>query len=403
MTAGILCGKLYSQINQLKYSRQTAIEAFSKNDYEQALMEFDRLMQDFSKDPLYKYYSGVCRVKLNRNIDQASILLQEALKGAEVVRPVPSDGWFYLGRAQQMSGNYSEAIKSYRLFTERSGKKVSDELNISEYIKQCKEGKGKFNESGPEIAVTTVKSTIDIYTSEAKPDLNEATSEDTEHLDENSRSKMDTVPDEYDKILAEAIEYQIKADSLNIIAARERKNLEKIPDNRKAEMESNISETESMATSYQKRADQKYNQAQDSFGEKTSAQDAEQTIMPNVNTSDPEPETSPTILRDTKPSQPQAKDNTKELFSIFKIIAKFPTSDNEKIEIDPDLPSGLIYRIQLAVFRNLVSPSVFKGIIPVYGIKVAGTDKTNYYAGIFRRVADARKSLDQIVCHEEYE
>ena len=71
-----------------------------------------------------------------------------------------------------------------------------------------------------------------------------------------------------------------------------------------------------------------------------------------------------------------------------------PVSDpNEKITIDPEIPAGLIYRIQIAVFRNPVAPSYFKGITPVYGFKIAGTDKTTYYAGMFRRSSDAKKAL----------
>ena len=66
---------------------------------------------------------------------------------------------------------------------------------------------------------------------------------------------------------------------------------------------------------------------------------------------------------------------------------------NEKIAIDPEVPAGLIYRIQIAVFRNPVAPAYFKGITPVYGFKVTGTDKTNYFAGMFRRSADATKAL----------
>jgi hypothetical protein len=35
----------------------------------------------------------------------------------------------------------------------------------------------------------------------------------------------------------------------------------------------------------------------------------------------------------------------------------------------------------------------FKGLSPVYGFKIAGTDKTIYYAGIFRKSSDAGKAL----------
>ena len=81
---------------------------------------------------------------------------------------------------------------------------------------------------------------------------------------------------------------------------------------------------------------------------------------------------------------------------IFEVLPKDAAYPDEKIKIDPEVPSGLIYRIQLAVFRNPVAPSFFKGITPVYGFKIAGTDKTNYYAGMFRRSSDAKKALQQV-------
>jgi hypothetical protein len=83
-------------------------------------------------------------------------------------------------------------------------------------------------------------------------------------------------------------------------------------------------------------------------------------------------------------------------YSFFEVLTKDAAYPYDKIIIDPAVPSGLIYRIQLAVFRNPVAPSYFKGITPVYGFKVPGTDKTNYYAGMFRRSADAKKALQVV-------
>jgi hypothetical protein len=40
-----------------------------------------------------------------------------------------------------------------------------------------------------------------------------------------------------------------------------------------------------------------------------------------------------------------------------------------------------------------VTPSFFKGLSPVYGFKITGTDKTIYYAGMFRKSSDAGKAL----------
>jgi hypothetical protein len=84
-----------------------------------------------------------------------------------------------------------------------------------------------------------------------------------------------------------------------------------------------------------------------------------------------------------------------QVYSVFRISSK-PANSSEKVRIDSIVPPGLIYRIQIAVFRNPVLLSYFKGIEPVYGFRVAGTDKTNYYAGMFRRQADAVRALSVV-------
>ncbi|HEX2976610.1 MAG TPA: hypothetical protein VHO68_11800, partial [Bacteroidales bacterium] len=48
------------------------------------------------------------------------------------------------------------------------------------------------------------------------------------------------------------------------------------------------------------------------------------------------------------------------------------------------------------VFRNPVSTAFFKGITPVYGFRAQGAAVTAYYAGMFRRMTDASKALDEV-------
>jgi len=84
------------------------------------------------------------------------------------------------------------------------------------------------------------------------------------------------------------------------------------------------------------------------------------------------------------------------VFSVFEVLDKPVTDPKEKVSIDPVVPPGLIYRIQIAVFRNPVAPVYFKGVTPINGFKLAGTDKTIYYAGLFRRSADASKALTKV-------
>jgi len=68
-------------------------------------------------------------------------------------------------------------------------------------------------------------------------------------------------------------------------------------------------------------------------------------------------------------------------------------SQNNPVPLEPDLPAGLIYTIQIAAFRNDVAPALFKGLNPVFGKRRQGSEAIYYYAGLFRRLDDARDAL----------
>ena len=78
---------------------------------------------------------------------EAINLLQEALQGTGELKTLPSDGLFYLGRAQQMSGKYSEATVSYNLYTDKVGKKTAREMGVPELLQQCIQKKGQIADS----------------------------------------------------------------------------------------------------------------------------------------------------------------------------------------------------------------------------------------------------------------
>jgi hypothetical protein len=61
--------------------------------------------------------------------------------------------------------------------------------------------------------------------------------------------------------------------------------------------------------------------------------------------------------------------------------------------LDPVIPAGLVYRIQIGVFSKQMEPSFFKGISPVAGFRIPGTGSIRYFAGQFRRMADASQSV----------
>jgi len=388
---------LFSQGEEVKASRQSSIEAFSKGDYEKAYVSYSELLTTYSKDPLYKYYAGVCLVRLNRNPEEAAMLLNEARLAGSVARIVPSDAIYWQGRALQMSGKYAEAIKCFNTFTQVSGKKAARDLGVSDYIEQCNNKEGMLMNSAPPHAeeVNESKPVLVNPIGKTVPILNRE--EDTV---KNVPSEK-FLPAGYDKTLSEAMVLHVKADSLYRIEDSLKKNIDKLGYKEKTELRLKITDTENLAASFEKQADNKYTEAQASMNATpfvpvipdvhriTAGKDsvpAENKISVPVK---PVPE-QPRIVK--KDSVIAVKSTERQVFFVFGISDK-PDNGNEKVKVDPVVPPGLIYRIQLAVFRNPVIPSYFKGITPVYGFRVAGTDKTNYYAGMFRRLADATRGL----------
>jgi hypothetical protein len=393
---------LFSQNIPAKPTRQSSFEAFSQGNYEKAYTQFRELLLTYSKDPLYKYYSGVCLVKLNRDPGEATNLLQQALQGGDAIKTLPSDGLFFLGRAQQMSGKFSEAVYSYNSFTGQVGKKTAREMGVPEFIQQCslKQGQVAETELKPSGTLKNVKA--DTIKSEVKP----AIKEPIQKAAEKTTAEKTDLPANYENALNAAISFQLKADSLLEVAGEQRKELEKLSVADKAALKTRISENEKYAASFQKLADQKYSEArialnpnQDTSGhQKVTPDKPVNSVVKDsagianyraaVKASDKRSDSTKVVISSGKPKV--------EVFALFEVLAKPVTDPKAKITIDPVVPEGLIYRIQIAVFRNPVVPAYFKGITPIYGFKIAGTDKTIYYAGMFRKSLDATKALASV-------
>jgi tetratricopeptide (TPR) repeat protein len=415
---------LLSQKILTKPTRQSSLEEFSKGNYEQAYNEFGELLKIYTKDPLYNYYAGVCLVKLNRNPGEAVTLLKKAVQGAAVVKTLPSDAPFYLGRALQMSGKFPEAIESYNLFTKQVGKKTARESGVPEFIRQCNEKKGEIAE--PDVrsveAVEAIeKVNVDTVRKEPVPVAKVIVMQPVE----KEVSPKTDLPVSYEKLLDQALEFQYFADSLNSVAAQQKKELEKLPDSKKSDLKLKISENELLAVSYQKSADQKYSEAQIAMNPVPETTEKTGQILPSENKTfkdsvllsdnktikdtlqrsdnktikDPARKSDDEVVKETvkQPGTIKASvpviNKPAEIFALFEVLPKPETSPVKKVIIDPEVPDGLIYRIQIAAFRNPVAISYFKGISPVFGFKITGTDRTNYYAGMFRRISDARKAL----------
>jgi hypothetical protein len=92
------------------------------------------------------------------------------------------------------------------------------------------------------------------------------------------------------------------------------------------------------------------------------------------------------------PLLPEAN-RREEIYSLFNIETDPARLREQKISLDPDIPAGLVYRIQMGVFSKQLDPSYFKGISPVSGFKIPGSESTKYFAGMFRRMTDAGRSV----------
>ena len=402
---GLSFSDLFSQNTRPKPSRQSSIEAFSDGKYELAYDQFSELLLLYPKDPLYKYYSGVCLVRLNREPDKASTLLQQAVQGGAVIRTLPSDAVFYLGRAQQMSGRFSEAVDSYTKFGNLSGKKVAKEYGVPDFIQQCRENKGKLiqtdtvikKEAESENQITTQKEagkaksvTYQKAAEKVNPVIIQKEAEPIAEIIkqqpvEKEIIKQPALPADYEKLIDEALKLQFKADSLGVVATRQKQALGSVPDFQKEAAKRRISEIQLLSASYQKNADIKLKEAE--------------ALKPGAIVEFKAPAQGNIVKKEKVRKQDTIIRGTERpvsiiaIYSVFEVKEKPVNSVSDKISIDPDVPAGLVYRIQMAVFRNPVAPSYFKGISPVYGFRVTGKDLTIYYAGMFRRSSDAAKAL----------
>jgi len=393
---------------QQKPTRQSALDAFSNGDFENAYADFSQLLITYPKDPLYKYFSGVCLVNLNRDPEEAVRLLHEAQQGSVVVRNVPADVLFWLGRAQQMSGLFSEATGSFNSYTELYGKRAARELDIPLYIQQCSEGKGRLDKDPAEPVRAPGRTDVSMVT---------------------EASDEDSLPAGIDLLLDEAMDYQQKADSLYAIAEEHKSRLNDADSKTRSELNAKITQAEALAAGYQKSADSIYGEAQSAMNSvsftsiQRPATEAEEKKLPVAETvpgrdaviaerkvqvvqpveKKPADEA---VLRDTvkvisgepviqveeQKMQPAViVQEQKPVLSVFEVGAA--TASKAKIPVNEEAPEGLIYRIQVAVFRNPVDLSYFKGVAPVYGFRQTNTDNTVYYAGMFRKIADARQPL----------
>ncbi len=96
----------------------------------------------------------------------------------------------------------------------------------------------------------------------------------------------------------------------------------------------------------------------------------------------------PVVENHTNPIIPEPGD-------IFKQLKRSPYSASNPIPIDPSLPMGLIFKVQIGAFKNPIKQNLFKGFEPIIGL-TAPQGYIRYSAGLFKTLDPARVALAKI-------
>jgi hypothetical protein len=261
-------------------------------------------------------------------------------------------------------------------------------MGVAEYLKECEMQRGKIPEAEAILVSEITKEPVVENPVAVK-------SEVVQPINTGPKPVNDNLPVSYEKILSQALEFQFKADSVTSIVNKQKKDLELLTGAEKLSLKLRVVDNEKIAAAYQANADQKYKEAQIAMGNKGNASViAKEATLPVVKDTTPVSQAyKPSIKQDSsKPAIRSTKPQV-DIFSYFEVLDSPVTDPKAKVTIDPEIPAGLIYRIQIGVLSNPALPAYFKGIVPVFGFKIPATGKIVYYVGMFRKHSDAAKAL----------
>jgi tetratricopeptide (TPR) repeat protein len=368
------------QVTGQRATRQSAQDAFNRGDYRKAYNDYNELLNIYSRDPLYKYYASVCLIKLEQDPEQAEALIKEAIENNTAARTIPSDAIFYHARALQMNGKFDEAVKLYQRFADQAGRRTARELGVADYIQQCSRREGALAKTQPERQIApeheiTNSAAIPLFT---KPEI---------VVERETTPVLTLLSGNYSDMLDKALSFQFLADSVRRVNAAQRASIGNLPN----EANAKLAENERLAVSYQTSADELFAAAQALINSKPEDPKTP-PAQPEINRA-VEIINKPPINIEIEEKIITAPIVTNDVYYYFEILNN-PSSG--AIQIDPEIPEGLNYRIQMGAFRNPVSPEFFKGVTPVYGITNTNTGVKTYYAGMFRRIADVRNALTEV-------
>lgn len=213
-----------------------------------------------------------------------------------------------------------------------------------------------------------------------------------------------TVPGEYDIQLTRAMKLQFTSDSLNRAAAGLRRTAETVTRSEGTSLLESALKLETEALKCQSEADKILMKLEpgmpdiEKVDEKVAAKyeievkdDAKEEIKTEVNVEEKSDEKTNVEIIDKTVMTSESG-----VFSSFEIrsVPAYTTSD--PVPVGSSDTKGLVYHIQLAAFRNPVSPSYFRNLYPVFGKLNSTNGVTYYYTGLFRTHEAATSSLPSV-------
>lgn len=221
---------------------------FNDGEYTKALFYFNKLLELYPRDPLFNYYAGVSNTELEKKLVKAIYQLKIAS-----LKDVPDNVYFFLGKAYHISENYSEALKYYERYLSVGDEKEIVELQARRLAQMCRSkvypatsgsGVEKVNRRYEEISVSGKETVV---TREEKP---------------SSAGQQEETG--YDKLVEEALKWQIKADSVRRLSNENRQYLPQISGQKEREkVEKEILLFEEEAYNYQAKADELFLRVKD--------------------------------------------------------------------------------------------------------------------------------------------
>ena len=418
-------GPAFAQDPDFYPDRDKAEQAFSKGDYAAALKHYRVLLDRFSADPVYMYFTGACLVETGQDFDGAAKLLKEAILNSSPMRTVPDKAWYYLGRAYQLGGDFEKAVDAYETYRGLVRRREARQLDIERLIDESRRRTGDAVTAGrQEKEPAEEKVSQDDLATGEKEKLSAREQTGDKKPDERERNKYAKAAEgdstgigtekqqepgeEYERLAREALEYQFKADSVQRLAGRYRSNLDEVPEEDKQSVISKILSLEQTGFEYQSMADKKYREAAGLAFEKYDNKIPERQqepgkVQPPLTGHGKDSTASGS--GEKKPGTSLSRPDSMEKDSLVQIVRKpepvlelFSEHYGQinAIPLNPELPDGLFYRIQVAAFRNPRELSFFKGLGPVSISRAEGSDVNIYYVGMFRSLDNAREALVKV-------